>query len=57
MHGFRGEWLVNGSSKGIVEFGVDPPLTARVMGVPTLLKRLRISVTDPDALIPAMSRP
>jgi hypothetical protein len=53
-HGFRGRWLVNGSSKGIVALTIDPPATARVVGgVPVTLKELAVSVTDPDALIAA----
>jgi len=50
-HGFRGRWLVNGSSKGIVELTIDPPARAYVIGVPTTLRTLDISVTDPQALI------
>jgi hypothetical protein len=50
-HGFRGRWLVNGSSKGIVTLTIDPPARAYVMGVPTSLRTLDVSVTDPDALI------
>jgi hypothetical protein len=51
VHGWRGRWLVNGSSKGIVELTIDPPVLAKVVGVQTSLRTLRISVTDPDALI------
>jgi len=57
VHGFRGDWLVNGSSNGIVELTIDPPARARVLGVPIPLKRLWISVTDPEALIEELSRP
>ena len=52
-HGWRGRWLVNGSSRGVVALTIDPPATARVMGVPVTLKELAVSVTDPDALIDA----
>ena len=54
-HGFRGRWLVNGSSKGIVELTIDPPARAKVMGMPVTLKTLYVSVTDPDALIAAVT--
>ena len=47
VHGFGGDWLVNRSSEGIVELIIDPPVRARVIGVPTTLRRLRISVADP----------
>ncbi len=30
---------------------IDPPVRARVTGVPTTLRTLWVSVTDPDALI------
>jgi hypothetical protein len=50
-HGFRGRWLVNGSSKDIVELTIDPPARAYVMGVPITLRTLDVSVTDPQALI------
>ncbi len=51
-----GRWLVNGSSKGVVELTIDPPVQAKVVGVPTTLRTLLVSVTDPDALIAACSR-
>jgi hypothetical protein len=50
-HGWRGRWLVNGSSKDIVELTIDPPARAYVMGVPVTLRTLYVSVTDPQALI------
>lgn len=53
VHGFRGRWLVNGSSQGIVELTIDPPVRARIMGVPMTLRELLVSVTDPDDLIAA----
>jgi hypothetical protein len=52
-HGWRGRWLVNGSSKGIVELTIDPAATAHVMGVPVKLRTLSVSVTEPQALIEA----
>jgi hypothetical protein len=55
-HGWRGRWLVNGSSKGVVELTIDPPTRAYVMGVPITLRTLWVSVTDPDALIEACTR-
>jgi hypothetical protein len=55
-HGWRGRWLVNGSSRGVVVLTIDPPATARALGVPVTLKELAVSVTDPDALIAACRR-
>ena len=53
VHGFRGRWLVNGSSQGVVELTIDPPVRARIMGVPMTLRELLVSVTDPDELVAA----
>jgi len=50
-HGWRGRWLVNGSSKDIVELTIDPPARGYVMGAPITLRTLYVSVTDPQALI------
>jgi len=55
VHGWRGRWLVNGSSKGMVELTIDPPVRAYVAGVPITLRTLWVSVTDPDALIAAVA--
>ncbi|WP_445167402.1 hypothetical protein ACTXG7_26965 [Mycolicibacterium sp. Dal123E01] len=56
VHGFRGRWLVNGSSKGVVELTIDPPVKAKICGIATTLRTLLVSVTDPDALIAACGR-
>jgi hypothetical protein len=55
-HGWRGTWLVNGSSHGIVRIDLDPAQRAWVVGVPVSLRALRVSVEDPDALIAALRR-
>lgn len=56
VHGFRGRWLVNGSSQGVVELTIDPPVRARMMGVPVRLRELLVSVTDPGELIAACTQ-
>jgi hypothetical protein len=56
VHGWRGRWLVNGSSDGMVELTIDPPVRAAVAGVGINLHTLYVSVTDPDALIEACTR-
>jgi hypothetical protein len=48
VHGWRGMWLVNGSSSGIVRIEIDPPERARVMGVPVRLRVLRVALEDPE---------
>lgn len=55
VHGRRGRWLVNGSSKGMVELTIDPEARAYVVGVPIKLRTLWVSVTDPNALIAAVA--
>ncbi len=50
-HGWRGTWLVNGSSSGLVRITFDPPAHAHTAGVPVTVHVLRVSVDDPDALL------
>lgn len=53
-HGWRGRWLVNGSSKGIVVLAVDPPAAGRVLGFPVTLRELALSLEDPVGLCKAL---
>jgi len=55
VHGWRGRWLVNGSSSGIVRIDLDPPGRARTMGIPISVRELRVSVEDPHALVAALA--
>jgi RimJ/RimL family protein N-acetyltransferase len=52
VHGWRGRWLVNGSSSGIVRVDLEPPGHARTMGIPISVRELRVSVEDPAASPP-----
>ncbi len=57
VHGWNGDWLVNGSSTGLVRLTVNPPARARVLGlVPIRVHRLRLSVLEPDAFLAAFHR-
>jgi len=56
VHGWRGRWLVNGSSGGMVELTIEPPARAYVTGVGISLRTLVVSVTNPEALIEACTR-
>jgi hypothetical protein len=56
VHGARGEWLVNGSSNNIVELTIDPPVQAHAPLRQTKLRKLRISVSNPDSLIAACTK-
>jgi hypothetical protein len=53
VHGWRGRWLVNGSSKGIVRLALDPPARGWVVGFPVRVHTLDVSLEDPDALLRA----
>ena len=51
VHGWRGRWLVNGAASGLVTITFEPVQRAWVMGFPTKLRELRLSLEDPDGLI------
>jgi len=54
VHGWRGDWLVNGAGDGLVELRFEPTMKARVLGVPIHVRRLRIAVDDPAGLVAAI---
>jgi hypothetical protein len=49
-HGWRGRWLVNGAAGPLVALSLDPPVRARLLGLPIRLRELIVSVDDPDAI-------
>ncbi|NNE12081.1 MAG: hypothetical protein HKN41_07530 [Ilumatobacter sp.] len=51
VHGWRGTWLVNGSSAGMLRIELEPEARASVAGFPVKLSKLRVSVEDPGTLI------
>ena len=53
-HGWRGTWLVNTTSKGLVRIVLDPPARATVCGVPVTVTVLRLSLAEPDAFLSAL---
>lgn len=55
VHGWRGRWLVNGSSSGLVRLELDPAVRAWVMGIPVRLRTLRLSLVTPDELTRMLS--
>ena len=55
VHGWRGRWLVNGSSSGIVRVALDPAPRAWLGPVPLRVRELRVSVDDPDGLVAALA--
>ena len=50
VHGWRGRWLVNGSSSGLVRLELEPEVRAWIMGMPVRLRTLRLSLVAPDEL-------
>ncbi|MGH8999693.1 MAG: peptide-methionine (R)-S-oxide reductase MsrB [Acidimicrobiia bacterium] len=51
VHGWRGRWLVNAASDGIVELVLSETVRAWVAGFPIRLRRLRVGLDDPDAFL------
>ncbi len=54
VHGWRGRWLVNGSSSGIVRISFEPSVRAWMGPVPLRVRTLRVSVEDPDGVVAAL---
>jgi len=54
VHGWRGDWLVNGDGSGLVELRFEPPMPGHVLLFPIRVRRLRISVDDPNGLVDAV---
>jgi hypothetical protein len=50
VHGLAGRWLVNGSGDRILVLDLQPSQQARVLGFPVRLRRLMVSVDDPEEL-------
>jgi hypothetical protein len=55
VHGWRGKWLVNGSSSGLVRIDLEPGAHARTGPVPITVRELTVSVEDPEGLIAALA--
>lgn len=57
VHGWAGQWLVNGSGKGVVRIEIDSAVQASVMGgVPVRLTTLLVDVAEPDMFIDTVNR-
>jgi hypothetical protein len=50
-HGWGGDWLINTSTRGLVVLALDPPARARCLGMPHSLRKLHLSLADPDAFL------
>ena len=56
-HGWRGRWLINGSSDGIVEIELSEPARASTLGFPIRLKTVSVSLDDPDGFLATLDAP
>ena len=56
-HGWRGDWLVNTSTRGLVVLTIDPPARASCLGYPIRLRKLHVSLADPDAFLAELALP
>ena len=54
---FRGRWLVNGSSLGIVEMGLEPPVRAKTAIIPVTVSVLGLGLRDPEGLLKTLGLP
>jgi hypothetical protein len=50
VHGWRGDWLVNGALDGLLELRFSPPMQASTLGIPLRIERLRVSVEEPEVV-------
>ena len=55
VHGWRGLWLVNGSSKGLVRMTIEPKARGRCLGFPLRIRQLTVSLADPDGFVKAVA--
>jgi hypothetical protein len=55
VHGWRGRWLVNGSSRGIVALEIDPQVRGWTMCFPLRLRTVYVSLADPDRFLHALA--
>ncbi len=53
-HGWRGRWLVNGSSQGLVRLRIEPRSRGRAVGFPLRIRELTLSLDDPAGFIAAL---
>ena len=50
-HGWRGRWLVNGSSRGLVRLTMQPPQRGRCLVFPIKVRELTSSLDDPAGFL------
>lgn len=57
VHGWNGNWLVNGQQDQLVRIHIDPAakISARVGPAPVKLTQLTVSLDEPDAFVTAVT--
>jgi hypothetical protein len=53
-HGWRGQWLVNGSSRGLVRLRLSPSAPGRCLVLRIRIRELIVSLEDPTGFISAV---
>jgi hypothetical protein len=56
-HGWAGQWLVNTSTRGLVVLTIEPEGRGRCLGYPIRLRKLHLSLADPDAFLAELAVP
>jgi hypothetical protein len=51
VHGFGGNYLVNGKASGIVTLEIQPTARAFLLGIPVKLRKLSVSLDEPEQFI------
>lgn len=54
VHGWGGDWLVNGAGSGLVRIDMEPRVRGRVSRLPVRVRSVTVSVEDPTALVDAI---
>jgi hypothetical protein len=57
VHHRSGRWLVNGSSDGLAELTIEPPVYRTEMFIRWKVKSLTLSLADPEGFIAALQPP
>lgn len=55
VHGWRGLWLVNASSRGLVRMTIEPRSRGRCLLFPLRIRQLTVSLADADGFVRAVS--
>lgn len=55
VHGWRGSWLVNAASDGLVRLTIEPGQRGWLTVVPLTVRELTVSVVDPDGLVQTLA--